>query len=238
VKHKFVAVCTHSISLASHSAVASYSLVYRLAYSTMPATSTSSMCQCDTPLPAVLLLVSPNSQQWVLEGPARRYHKVMLTVHVTDSVSTVSTIAAGYQRQGKHFQAVCLASRHGAETQAQLKWKEGGHLTLTQTSIKAVSKITKRVHIITCWQGLFLQSISVPGVVLSAYNTWMSSYGKDESGNLIEPEPWQLHYIGCGLPLDNSLEHKDAHGQSCTGLCRAEPGALVVKATDSTLLTL
>jgi hypothetical protein len=117
----------------------------------------------------------------------------MLTVHVTDSVSTVSKIAAEYQRQGKRFQAVCLASSHGAETQPQLKWKQNGHLTLTQTSIKAVAKITTRVHIITCWQGLFLQSISVPGVVLSAYNTWMSSYGEDEKGKLIEPEAWQLH---------------------------------------------
>ena len=205
----------------------------------MPAASTSSMCQCDTPLPDVLLLVSPNFQQWALEGPARPYHRVMLTVHVTDSVSTVSKIAAGYQRQGKHFQAVCLASRHGAETQPQLKWKEGGHLTLTQTSIKAVAKITTRVHIITCWQGLFLQSISVPGVVLSAYNTWMRSYGgEDESGEPTEPEPWQLHYIWCGLPVDNSSEHSDAHGQSCKGMCRAEPGALVVKAADTTLLTI
>jgi hypothetical protein len=162
----------------------------------------------------------------------------MLTVHVTDSVSTVSNIAAGYQRQGKRFQAVCLASSHGAETQPQLKWKEGGHLTLTQTSIKAVAKITERVHIITCWQGLFLQSISVPGVVLSAYNTWMSAYGQDESGQPTEPEPWQLHYIGCGLPEDNSSEHSDAQGQSCNGMCRAEPGALVIKAIDSTLLTI
>jgi hypothetical protein len=186
----------------------------------------------------VLLLVSPDFPQCVLAGPARPYHKVMLTVHVTDSVSMVSKVAAGYQRQGKRFQAVCLASSHGAETQPQLRWKERGHLTLTQTSIKAVSKITKRVHIITCWQGLFLQAISVPGVVLSAYNTWMSAYGEDESGNLIEPEPWQLHYIGCGLPLDSSSEHCDAHGQSCKEMCRAEPGALVVKAADSTLFTI
>jgi hypothetical protein len=63
----------------------------------------------------------------------------------------------------------------------------------------------------------------------------MSAYGEDESGNLIEPEPWQLHYIGCGLALDSSSEHCDAHGQSCNGMCRAEPGALVVKAADSTL---
>jgi hypothetical protein len=203
----------------------------------MPATNTSSMCQCDTPLPDVLLLVSPNFQQWVLEGPARPYHKVMLTVHVTESVSTVSKIATGYQRQGKRFQAVCLASRHSAETQPQLMWKEGGHLTLTQTSVKAVAKITDRVHIITCWQGLFLQSISVPGVVLSAYNTWMRSYGgEDESGEPTEPEPWQLHYIGCGLPVDNSSEHSDAHGQSCKGMCRAELGALVIKGLDTTLL--
>jgi hypothetical protein len=182
--------------------------------------------------------MSPNFEQWVTEGPARPLHSVILTVHITDSVSTVSEIVAGYQRQGKHFQAVCLASSHGAETQPQLKWKEGGHLTLTQTSIKAVAKITTRVHIITCWQGLFLKSISVPGVVLSAYNTWMSSYGEDDNGNRIEPEPWQLHYIGCGLPVDNSEEHSDAHGQSCQGMCRAEPGTLVIKATDSTLFTI
>eukprot|EP00953_Heterococcus_sp_UTEX-ZZ885_P020050 11207-Heterococcus_DN1.PRE.1 len=71
---------------------------------------------------------------------------------------------------------------------------------------------------------------------MSAYNTWMCSYGKDESGKLIEPEPWQLHYIGCGLLFDSSSEHSDAHGQTCKGMCRAEPGALVVKAADSTLL--
>eukprot|EP00953_Heterococcus_sp_UTEX-ZZ885_P030332 16033-Heterococcus_DN1.PRE.1 len=61
---------------------------------------------------------------------------------------------------------------------------------------------------------------------MSAYNTWMCSYGKDESGKLIEPEPWQLHYIGCGLLFDSSSEHSDAHGQTCKGMCRAEPGAL------------
>eukprot|EP00953_Heterococcus_sp_UTEX-ZZ885_P030333 16034-Heterococcus_DN1.PRE.1 len=73
---------------------------------------------------------------------------------------------------------------------------------------------------------------------MSAYNTWMCSYGKDESGKLIEPEPWQLHYIGCGLLFDSSSEHSDAHGQTCKGMCRAEPGALVVKAADSTLFTI
>jgi hypothetical protein len=94
MEHKFLAACVHSISSAGRSAVASYNLAYSLAYRTMAATTASSMCQCDTPLPEVLLLVSPNFQQWVLEGPARPYHKVMLTVHVTDSVSTVSNIAA------------------------------------------------------------------------------------------------------------------------------------------------
>jgi hypothetical protein len=49
----------------------------------MTATGASSLCQCDTPPPDVLLLVTPNFQQWVLEGPARPYHNVMLTVHVT-----------------------------------------------------------------------------------------------------------------------------------------------------------
>jgi hypothetical protein len=118
-----------------------------------------------------------------------------------------------------------------------VQYRSSYHKTLARTSVKAVAHITTRVHIITCWQGLFLQSISVPGVVLSAYNTWMSAYGEDESGNLIEPEPWQLHYVGCGLPVDNSTEHCDAHGQSCKGMCRAEPGMLVIKA-DSTLFTI
>jgi hypothetical protein len=99
----------------------------------------------------------------VTEGPDRPDHSVMLTVHVTDSVSTVSKIAAKYHKQRKHFQAVCLASSQCAETQPLLKWKQNGHLTLTQTSVKGVAKITTRVHIITCWQGLFLQCISVPG---------------------------------------------------------------------------
>jgi hypothetical protein len=90
-----------------------------------------------------------------------------------------------------------------------------------------VAKITSRVHIITCWQGLFLHKISVPGVVLSEYNTWMNSYGEDELGVPVEPEPWQLQYIGCGLPLDNTVEHYGA-----------EPGKLVIKLLDNKLVTI
>jgi hypothetical protein len=64
------------------------------------------------------------------DGPARSYHKVMLTVHVTDRVSAVSKVAAGYQRQSKRTsrQCVChlvyLPSRHGDEH----KPVQGGHL--------------------------------------------------------------------------------------------------------------
>jgi hypothetical protein len=67
----------------------------------------------------------------------------------------------------------------------------------------------------------------VPGVVLSGYNTWMNSYGEVD-GVSIEPEPWQLQYICCGLPIDNTVEHYDAIGRSCKGGCRAERGKLVI----------
>jgi hypothetical protein len=119
----------------------------------------------------VLLIVSHEFPQWV------------------DSVTTVTSIAAEYYYQRKHYHAVRLASSHGAETQPQLRWKHDGHLTLTATSVRAVVKITQRVHIITCWQGLFLSMISIPGAVPSGYNTWMNAYGEDQSGDAVEPEP-------------------------------------------------
>jgi hypothetical protein len=208
------------------------------------------MCQLSAPasgatgvshsLPSALLVVSRGFDSWVREGPARRYFNVNLTVRVTDNVTTVCEIAAEYAAQQEHFDAVCLASCHGHEREPRLKWKFDGHSTLTQTAVKAVAKITKRVHIITCWQGLFLQFINVPGLVISGYNTWINSYGEDENGIPIEPEPWQLHYIGCGLPAhkDNSVEHYDDMGQSCRGRCRAEAGKLVVKSLDNKLSTI
>jgi hypothetical protein len=200
--------------------------------------SSSSSDRCDEPLPEVLLLVSHDFPQWVEPGPARRYHRVMLTVRLADSVTTVTRIAAEYCYQHKHYHAVCLASSHGAETQPQLKWKHDGHVTLTASSVRAVAKITQRVHIITCWQGLFLNMINVPGVVLSGYNTWMNAYGKDQSGDPVEPEPWQLQYVCCGLPLDSVSHHFDEHEQSCSGMCRAEAGELVIRNIDSQLSVL
>jgi hypothetical protein len=131
-------------------------------YYTMNVCTSSSSDQCDDSLPEVLLLVSSEFPQWVKPGPARRCHRIMLKVRVADSVTTVRKIAAEYYCQSKHFYAVCLASTHGAETQPQLKWKHGGHMTLTAISVKAVAKITQRMHIITCW--LLLHKIIVCSV--------------------------------------------------------------------------
>jgi hypothetical protein len=126
-------------------------------------------------LPSVLLLVSPGFEPWVKEGLAKRYCNVMLTVRITDNVTTVGKIAAGYARERIYFDGVCLTPCHGHEEAAALMWKNGAQWTLAETAVKAAAKITRRVHIITCWQGLFLQSINVPGIVLSGYNTWMNT---------------------------------------------------------------
>jgi hypothetical protein len=199
-----------------------------------PATNAAIVNECSTSLPSVLVLVSPGSNEWLKAGPAKRHFNVILTVRIVDSISGVRRVAADYARQ--HFDAVCLATSHGHERQPCVRWSSNGRLTYTQTAVQAVSKITSRVHIITCWQGLFLDKISVPGVVLSGYNTWMNSYGEDEHGMPIKPEPWQLQYICCGLPIDNTIEHYNAIGQSCEGRCRAEPGKLVVKLLDNKLI--
>jgi hypothetical protein len=187
--------------------------------------------------PEVLLIVSTDYKQWSSVG-CRNYHNVLLTVCHTDSVRGVMKIADDYTRRGKIFDAVCLASSHGAETQPQLKWKHDGHLTLTLTSVKTVARLTTRVHIITCWQGRFLKPINVPGIVLSGYNTWMNGYGEDEEGQSTEPEPWQLHYVGCGLPTNDCEEHCNANGNSCSGRCKAGPGKLVIKSLDNSMITI
>ena len=199
------------------------------------ATGAANVNQCSTPLPSVLVLVSPGFNDWLKAGSVERYFKVMLTVCVTDGLSAIRRTIAEYARKRMQFDAVCLASSHGHEREPKLRWKNGGHLSLTQSAVKVVAQITKRVHIITCWQGLFLQAINAPGLVLSGYNTWMYAYGEDERGQSVEPEPWQLQYVCCGLPMDNAVEHYDAAGQSCRGRCRAEPGTLVIKRSDDKL---
>jgi hypothetical protein len=186
-------------------------------------------------LPSVLVLVSPGFDNWLKAGSVKRYFNVMLTVCVTDGISAIRKATAEYARKQMYFNAVCLASSHGHEREPKLRWKNDGHLSLTQSAVKVVAQITKRVHIITCWQGLFLQAIDVPGVVLSGYNTWMNAYGEDETGHSVEPEPWQLQYVCCGLPIDDAVEHYDATGKSCQGKCRAEPGKLVIKCFDDKL---
>jgi hypothetical protein len=74
----------------------------------------------------------------------------------------------------------------------------------------------------TAAKGLFLDKVSVPGVVLSGHNTWMNSYGEDELGVPVEPEPWQLHYIDCMVCHLTTLSSTICYGQSCKGRCRAE----------------
>jgi hypothetical protein len=211
--------------------------ILSMCQSSTSATNAGTVNQCSTSLPSVPVLVSPGFDIWIKAGPAKRYFNVMMTVCVTDGISAIRRITAEYGRKQMHFNAVCLATCHGHERKPCVRWSSSGHLTLTQTAVKAVAKITSRVHIITCWQGLFLDKISVPGVVLSGYNTWMNSYGEVD-GVSIEPEPWQLQYICCGLPIDNAVEHYDAIGRSCKGRCRAEPGKLVIRLLDNKLVTI
>jgi hypothetical protein len=82
-----------------------------------------------------------------------------------------------------------------------VRWSSNGHLTLIQTAAK----------------GLFLDKISVSGVVLSGYNTWMNSYGEDELAVPVEPEPWQLHYIDCMVCHLTTLSSTICYGAELQG---------------------
>jgi hypothetical protein len=128
----------------------------------------------------VLLFVSLAYADWA--GEDRIFGNVHLIVRPVSSFTNMRTTARGFNRR---FKAVVLAPTHGANDYPQLMWDD--NWTQTSSSINAVQHLSDRIHVLACWQGLFLQDVAIPrGLVVSAYKVIIDGEGEDEEGSLLQ----------------------------------------------------
>eukprot|EP00953_Heterococcus_sp_UTEX-ZZ885_P010094 5894-Heterococcus_DN1.PRE.1 len=113
----------------------------------------------------VLLLVAEAYADWA--GKTRKLGRVLLIVKQVSTIADIKTVAREFGKA--RLAAVCLAPVHGCSTGASLMWDT--KFTPTDSSINAVKHLTKRVHLLACCQGLFLEQMApTPGVVVSGYS--------------------------------------------------------------------
>jgi hypothetical protein len=178
----------------------------------------------------VLLLVAKAYANWA--GKTRKLGRVLLIVK---QVSTIADIKRVAKKLGTaKLAAVCLAPVHGCSTGGSLMWDTG--FTSTDSSIHVVKHLTKRVHLLACCQGLFLEQMaSTPGVVVSGYNEEIDGSAEIDDGDeiyCVEPQHWQLKYLSHGL-ISTGATIRQHRKKRCT--CMNPKGALVVRASNGSI---
>jgi hypothetical protein len=154
---------------------------------------------------------------------------------IVKQVSTIADIKDVAKELGTtRLAAVCLAPVHGCNTQASLVWDT--KFTATDSSINAVKHLTKRVHLLSCLQGLFLGHMApTPGVVVSGYNADIDCSAEiddDDEIYCIEPQHWQLKYLSHGL-ISTGATIRRHRKKRCT--CMSPKGALVLRASNGNI---
>jgi hypothetical protein len=178
----------------------------------------------------VLLLVAKAYANWA--GKTRRLGRVLLIVK---QVSTIADIKHVAKRLGTaRLAAVVLAPVHGCNTEASLMWDT--KFTSTDSSISAVKHLTKRVHLLACYQGLYLgQMAPTPGVVVSGYSVEIDGSAEIDDGDeiyCVEPQHWQLKYLSHGL-ISTGATISRHRKKRCT--CMSPKRALVVRASSGNI---
>jgi hypothetical protein len=157
---------------------------------------------------------------------------VFLIVREVSTIADIKTVAREFGKA--RLAAVCLAPVHGCSTGASLMWDT--KFTPTDSSINAVKHLTKRVHLLACCQGLFLEQIaSTPGVFVSGYSVEIDGSAEIDDGDeiyCVEPQHWQLKYLSHGL-ISSGATIRRHRKKRCT--CMSSKGALAVRASNGNI---